>query len=118
MDKKIHSIIKNKDDIIFLSDLRLNSRNNPAGLKELVKKLAFFGYTMYHKSMKSYRGVGILISKKIKHEVRGVISDPDDNFLLLDTIINDKRLTLGAVYGPNEDDMAFYDRLRQGILTV
>ena len=73
---------------------------------------------MYPKSMNSSRGVGILISKKIKHEVRVVISDPDDNFLLLDTIINDKRLTLGAVYGPNEDDMAFYDRLRQGILTV
>ena len=84
MDHKIYSIIKNKDDIIFLSDIRLNSNNQVSGLHDLEKKFGFYGYTVYHNSRKSSRGVGIVISKKLKHTVVRKIVDREDNFLLLD----------------------------------
>ena len=58
--------------------------------------------------------MGILISKKIKHVIRRRIDDPGNNFLLLDTVINEQKITLGAIYGPNDDtNMAFFDNLKQ-----
>ena len=115
MDHKIYSIVKNKDDIIFLSDTRLNSINQISGLNDLEKKLAFFGYTLYHNSRKSSRGVGILISRKIKHTVIRRVIDEDDNILLLDIDFTGISFTLGTIYGPNEDDMSFFDTLKKGI---
>ena len=78
MDHKIYSIVRNKDDIIFLSDTRLNSINQISGLNDLEKKLAFFGYNFYHNSRRSSRGVGILISRKLKHTVVKRVADEDD----------------------------------------
>jgi hypothetical protein len=37
------------------------------------------------------------------------------NYILLDIIIKGKRLTLGAVYGPNENNVGFYNKLREDI---
>ena len=115
MDHKIYSITKNKDDIIFLSDIRLNSNIQVSGLHDLEKKFGFYGYTVYHNSRRSSRGVGIVISKKLKHTVVRKIVDREDNFLLLDMEIMGKNLTLGSIYGPNEDDMPFFENLKKGI---
>ena len=83
MDQKLYSITKNKDDIIFLCDLRLNSPHQVAGMNDLNKKFGFYGYKLYHHSRKSSRGVGILISKKVDHQVHGTKTDAGDNFILL-----------------------------------
>ena len=119
MEQKVFSITQNKDEIIFLSDLRLNSLNQSVGLKDLLNKITSYGYTLYHNSTRSSRGVGILISKKIKHVIRRRIDDPGNNFLLLDTVINEQKITLGAIYGPNDDtNMAFFDNLKQSIKDI
>ena len=80
MEQKVFSITQNKDEIIFLSDLRLNSQNQSVGLKDLLNKITSYGYTLYHNSTRSSRGVGILISKKIKHVIRRRIDDPGKTF--------------------------------------
>ncbi len=41
--------------------------------------------------------------------------DPGDNFLILDLTIFGKRFTLAAVYGPNNNDLEFFDTLEQKI---
>ena len=87
MDQKLYNITKNKDDIIFLCDLRLNSPNQVAGMNDLNKKLCFYGYTLYHHSQKSSRGVGVLISKKVDYLIHGTRTDAGDNFILLDLSI-------------------------------
>ena len=118
MDQKLYSLTKNKDDVIFLCDIRLNSPNQVAGLNDLNKKFGFYGYKFYHNSRKSCRGVGVLISKKIDHLVRGTVADTEDNFLLLDVDLNGVRSTIGTIYGPNEDDMTFFDNLKRGIQSL
>ena len=118
MDQKLYSLTKNKDDVIFLCDIRLNSPNQVAGLNDLNKKFGFYGYKFYHNSRKSSRGVGVLISKKIDHLVRGTVADTEDNFLLLDVDLNGVRSTIGTIYGPNEDDMTFFDNLKRGIQSL
>ena len=84
--KITYSIVKNKDDIIFLSNTRLNSTNQISGLNDLEKKLACFGYNFYHNSRRSSRGVGLLISRKLKHTVVKRVVDEDDNILLLGSL--------------------------------
>ena len=115
MDQKLYSLTKNKDDIIFLFDLRLNSPNQVAGLNNLNKKVGFYRYKLYHNLRKSSRGVGILISRNLDHLVRGTVTNSGDNFLLLDVDLKGVRFTIGSVYGLNEDDMPFFDNLKWGI---
>ena len=98
MDQKIYSIVKNKDNIIFLSDIRLNSTNQIAGLNDLEKKLSFYGYKLYHNSRKSSRGVGILISRKLNCTITCQFVDVDDNILLLEIEINSLKFTIGSIY--------------------
>ena len=46
------------------------------------------------------------------HQVHGTKTDAGDNFILLDVVIRGVRFTLGSVYGPNEDDLPFFDNLK------
>ena len=89
MDHKLYSIVKNKDEVIFLSDIRLNSANQISGLNDLKKKLSFLGYNLHFNSGRSSRGVGILISRKLKYTVLREFGDEEDNILLLDVEILD-----------------------------
>jgi exonuclease III len=61
--KKILAIVKKGEDIIFLSDLRLNSDAQVHAVHDLEKKVNNLGYTLKHNSKNSSRGVGILIKK-------------------------------------------------------
>ena len=45
----------------------------------------------------------------------GPRTDAGDNFILLDLSIRGIRFTLGSVYGPNEDDLPFFDSPKDGI---
>jgi len=51
-------------DIIFLSDIRLNSNKQCVACKEITKRFYLLGYKFIHNSPLSNRGVGILIKKK------------------------------------------------------
>ena len=43
------------------------------------------------------------------------VTDPDENFLLVEATIDKKNLILGAVYGPNHRNRYFFDTLENGI---
>jgi hypothetical protein len=58
---------------------------------------------MYCNSTKNSRGVAILVSNKVQHEVLESIASADENFLLMKVIIDGVQLVIGAVYGPNLD---------------
>ena len=109
--KKLNAITKDKCEIIFLSDIRLNSYKQNYSIHDLEKKITFKGYDFYHNSKRSSRGVGILISKKLNYKVNNQMSDFEDNYLLLDITITDYRLIIGAIYGPNSNDPNFYNNL-------
>jgi hypothetical protein len=58
---KIVSLTNCGSDIIFVSDTRLNSDVQIAGVNNIQKKLQFLGYSLYHNSSKNNRGVAILL---------------------------------------------------------
>jgi hypothetical protein len=113
--KKILSVTREKDDVIFLSDMRLNSNKQISAVNDITKRFAFRGYDMFINSKISSRGVGILISKKLPYIVHREYTDNNCNFIILDISIHGKRLTIGSVYGPNHDDELFFTNLGNDI---
>ena len=110
-DQKITAITKERSEIIFLSDIRLNTSNQSYSSHDLEKKFAFKGYDFFHNSKGSSRGVGILLSKKLDYTINIARYDPSDNYLLLHVTISNYKMILGAVYGPNGNEDNFYEML-------
>jgi exonuclease III len=107
--KKIFSVTREKDEIIFLSDIRLNRDKQVAATMDIGKRFGFRGYNFIHNSTINSRGVGVLISNKLKATIHNTYKDLDCNILILDVTIHGRRLTLGSVYGPNTDVEEFFN---------
>jgi exonuclease III len=100
-------VTRERDDIILLSDIRLSSNKQVAATLDITKRFLYRGYNFIHNSRDNSRGVGILISKKLDYTVHGEFRDMDGNILLLDITIQGVRMTIGSVYGPNNDNEDF-----------
>jgi exonuclease III len=96
-DLKLSVIIGYKTDVILLSDVRFNGRD--ATICDRLK----LWYTVYHNSSRNSRGVAVLISKQVVHEVLASAHDQQENAILLKVKINDLEFVIGSIYGPNLD---------------
>jgi exonuclease III len=117
-DQKILAIAGLCSDIIFLSDLRLNSLKQSVACKDITKRFHLLGYKFIHNSPHSNRGVGILVKKKAmeKLNIVNTVRDLDGNHILIDIEYKSTRYTLGSVYGANTNDgIEMYNVLRNDI---
>jgi exonuclease III len=113
--KKIFSITREKDDVVFLCDTRLNSDKQISAINDIKKRFAFRGYDLFFNSKTNSRGVGILISKKLSYVIHNEYADVVGNIYLLNITINNKCMTIGSVYGPNQDDELFFNNVGTAI---
>jgi hypothetical protein len=100
---KLITVTKSGADIIFLSDTRLNSDKQIAGVNDIVKKIRFMGYSFYHNSRKNSRGVAVLLSNRINYAIRDTFCDENCNMLLQKLVIGNISITLGSIYGGNSN---------------
>jgi len=108
---KIEGVTGKKADVIFMCDIRAGEKGKE--LEKLFRLTRNGNYVLYLNSTKSSRGVGIAIKRSISHTVREIVKDQiEENFLLLDLEIKGRRLTLGSVYGPNENNVEFFRDLK------
>jgi len=118
LDAKVAAITSTKSDIIFLSDVRLV---NPQGVNNDFRVATAFkdsknrSYSMYHNSKKNSRGVVILVGNTLDIEILGTDADLNENYLLIRAAMGTNQLIIGAVYGPNSTDRAFFHNLERGI---
>ena len=61
------------------------------------------------------RGVGLLIANDIAFSVSDREEDPEENFLLLKLNIKGRLAILGSIYGPNDQNPGFFDRLKNSL---
>jgi exonuclease III len=115
-NSKLITITRNGADIIFLCDTRLNSDKQIAGVNDITKKLRFMGYTIFHNSRKSMRGTAILISNKLSFVTLDTFCDENCNMLMQKISIGNATLTVGSIYGPNDDDEDFFNQINDAIL--
>ena len=80
---------------------------------------AEWGYVSYFSSFSSQkRGVAILFRNNFEFKVKNVHRDHQGNLLILDIEIEDHRLSLAVLYGPNQDNPNFYQNLQRNILQL
>jgi exonuclease III len=65
--------------------------------------------------LESSRGVGILINRNVFEQLLEEVTDFDNNFLLIKVKLSTGIWLLGAVYGPNDNNQAFFTDLGAGI---
>ena len=120
-DQKILALTGGSGDVVFLSDLRLNSQKQIASCAELTKKIFLRGYKFFHNSISSLRGVGILIKKQVMENlvVHNIVRDTECNYIILDAEFGGKRMSIGAVYGVNKDEgIRMYADLERDLLQL
>jgi exonuclease III len=112
---KLAAVTRCGTEVILLNDTRLNSDKQIAGVNNIVKKLQFLGYSLHHNSNKNNRGVAILLSNKFSYIIQDSFSDEACNILLLKIVCGAISLTIGSIYGPNSDDIVFFNQLNDVI---
>jgi hypothetical protein len=119
--EKIYAILKIKSDIILVSDTRLSNKNNVSctgDLSKILQQNPFGHFSAFYNSTKNKRGVCIIINNNLDFSVEARRDDPGENFLLLRIRIQGSTVILGAIYGPNTRDEAFFRSLRNEILSL
>ena len=94
-----------KLDIALLSEV--HSEN------EIVNKwIAEWGYKGFFSSYtKSSRGVCILFRNTFEFNIHSELKDVNGRFVILDLTLQEVRMSLVVLYGPNEDDPTFFETI-------
>jgi hypothetical protein len=69
------------------------------------------GYKLHHNSTRNSRGTAILISNKLEYNVRNSFFDAVCNMLIMSISIGEVTITIGSIYGPNDDNEDFFNVL-------
>jgi exonuclease III len=101
-------------DFIFLSDIRLNTSD--AHIQRITKQFLYEGkrsYKLHTHSSKNRRGVGILMAADLPGDLEDFYRDDEEN--LLGATYNDGngKIRLVSIYGPNANDISFYESLNR-----
>ena len=107
---KVTSILDLNTEFIFLSDIRLNGRHRQMEDSFRLK------YRMIHNSSQNRRGVAILIRNDVQCVILEEVRDMQENVLCMRVELSGREIILGSVYGPNINDLSFYDFLHNLLL--
>ena len=78
-----------------------------------------WGYrTVYSSFSSQKRGVAILFNNNFEFKLHSFFNDTNGNLLILDIEIEKHRITFVTLYGPNNDDPAFYEFVQRKILQI
>lgn len=73
-----------------------------------------WGYTCIFNSFRSNaRGVSIMFNNNFEFKINKTQKDTEGNLIALDITIEDHKVTLINIYGPNSDKPSFYEEVRE-----
>ena len=94
-----HNVRKKKYNIVCLQDVHINRNLEP------FVKADFSSYTT------NSRGCMILMNNNFEQKENRIKTDKHDYYIILDMTLQGKQITLVNLYGPNEDNVQFYEYL-------
>ena len=62
------------------------------------------------------RGVAILFNNNFEFKVHKKEIDPEGNFIVIDLEVDNRRITLACIYGPNRDHPEFYEKIEHSLV--
>ena len=110
---KVEGVTSFKHDVIILCDIRMKDKEMEIKRMFGLNKNAC--YKLYCNSSQESRGVAIAIKSRIAHDILETFKSVDNNILLLKIRLNGVLCTLGAIYGPNENNPEFYLNLKDKV---
>ena len=96
-------------DVVFAQETHSSKKT------EKLWKSQWGGQAFFSHGESNAKGVAIFIRKKLQTKVHKLYADPFGRYLIIDITIGLQRLTLCNVYGPNTDDLTFFDNLFEQI---
>ena len=100
---------QNKYSIICLQDTHFTENIEHVIINE-------WGYKAFFNSFDSRsRGVAIFFRNDFEFKIYNTLKDHSGNLLILDIEIEKHRITLVNLYGPNNDDPSFYEKLQNNV---
>ena len=105
----LHYVRSKKASIICLQDVHFTTN------MEAMVKAEWGGEVIFSSLASNSRGVAIFISNNLDYKIHDKKSDDYGNWVALDISINEVRMTLVSLYGPNEDKPGFYHEI-QGMI--
>ena len=113
--------LKRKEILTWLDQkyakIILLQETHPISDSESDWKAQWAGNIMSHGTSNS-RGTCILIHESVPITLHKYITDPNGRYVILDVEIDGLRVTLGSIYGPNEDNPEFYTEAIQHIESI
>jgi exonuclease III len=97
-----------------MCDIKLNPEAHKQPVHDLEKQFQARGYKFFYNSPNASRGVGILIANNLKVEILSEKKDDKGNMFLLKIQINNLQMVIGSVYGPNDNNLSFFQCLTTG----
>jgi exonuclease III len=110
--KKIVAITCLNACIIFLSDIRLGNNKSVDDISTAFRFNDNCNYDFFYNSTRNRRGVGILIKKNLNYTVHHLYKDDNENIITMIISVDDSRIKIISVYGPNGNDPNFFRDLR------
>lgn len=92
-------------DLCLLQETHSSEKSNSKWETEWGYKCIFSNNTT------NSRGVAILLNNTFCHSINKTIIDPEGRYIILDITINNNRITLVNLYGPNLDQPTFFTTL-------
>ena len=105
--KVLHSLRKKGADIILLSDTRISK-----DIEALVKS-EWGGHVNFASFTSQARGVAIFFKKELAIQIieNLIYNDPSGNLTILNFLYETYTITLGCIYGPNQNNPEFYKEI-------
>ena len=105
--KIFQTLKKKRADIILLSDTRISKDIEPFVKTEWGGQARFASFTS------QARGVAIFFRKDLAINIveNSIYADPTGNLIILNLRYESYTITLGCIYGPNQDNPDFYKQI-------
>ena len=114
---KIISTFKKSNMIIFAQDLRVQSNEHIIKNEISVTPFGNFDYYLNSHSQRS-RGVGIFINARINCHVFSIYKSLDQNIIILDCSLNNFRISLCNLYGPNCNCPDYHKQVKEKLISI
>ena len=105
----MHYMRSKNASIICLQDVHFEQK------MEMMVKAEWGGDAIFSSLVSNSRGVAILLNNKLDYNIHSTKVDKNGNWVVLDISINDVRVSLVSIYGPNEDNPDFYNNIKSEI---
>jgi len=96
---------KHKVDILFLQETHSSPNEEGDWLRD------WGGHVYMSHWTTNSKGVGILIAPHIKYDLISQFTDSDGRIIIIEILINERKLTLCNTYGHNEDNSHFFETI-------